>query len=549
MWAALILLGAIETEISFILSDVEEVVHARSERAFSHLQRSIVADASFGEKWRTAFNEGEISCEKLGAAHLLLHGIWAFKINAEGARTDLIFQVPAEDLTDEQGFVDGFVLTEWKKATSDADAASKCEQARNQAQIYAEGALAGSELTGYRYVVVVSLRQVRLPVDVRVDGVVYRHINISVEPRIWRHEMFDEDRADEPAKYEDSEHQGISEEIAAVLGPDVERRVKAAVGTWNQRIRASLRDATGLRLSHNGRTQDVPIRVVPDLPYPFIEILRPWRNKLQHWQSLDLTSLATTSATLTKLIEFFDPISYALQNTAPPEEPAATPDQIAATKAFVDQVIKLKKIDWEPLWPKPEVPEVPEAPEAPPPPWNPWEPFGSYSLRPPRVQIHWTAIGVFVPMCADFHFSIEQLTAAVLAHELAHAYTHIGFDTDGNQWDSEDMLATDIHVVEGLAQFYTKVFCDRQHVRDPELLDAFNELLEIQRGNGLTWYTCFEEWAKKHGHRNEIVRVAMIETRALDRRTYPDFLKLLSEYENKWPQPGDEGLSHELICF
>lgn len=90
-WAALVLLGAFETEMSFILTDVQESIRARSERAFSHLQRQIVADLAFREKWKTAFDEGEVACEKLGAVHLLLHGIWAFKVNAEGARTDLVF--------------------------------------------------------------------------------------------------------------------------------------------------------------------------------------------------------------------------------------------------------------------------------------------------------------------------------------------------------------------------------------------------------------------------------------------------------------------------
>ncbi len=182
VWAALVLLGAFETEMSFLLSDAQESIRAHSERAFAHLQRSIVADREFREKWKSVFKEGEVACEKLGAVHLLLHGIWAFKVDAAGARTDLVFQEPAGDLTDEQRYVDGFVLTEWKKAALEADAEQRFEQARAQAQRYAQGALAGSELTAYRYAVVVSRRQVNLPEDLSADGVVYRHINIAVDP-------------------------------------------------------------------------------------------------------------------------------------------------------------------------------------------------------------------------------------------------------------------------------------------------------------------------------------------------------------------------------
>lgn len=184
LWASLVMLAGFETEMSFILSDVQESIRARSERAFSHLQRLIVVDEVFRHKWQQAFEKGEVECEKLGAVHLLLHGIWAFKVDAAGARTDLVFQEPAGTLIDEQGYVDGFVLTEWKKASSDDKIEKLFEQARRQGSRYAQGALAGSELAGYRYAVVVSCQQAEIPDDFRDGDVVYRHINISVDPRL-----------------------------------------------------------------------------------------------------------------------------------------------------------------------------------------------------------------------------------------------------------------------------------------------------------------------------------------------------------------------------
>lgn len=184
MWAALVSLAAFETQISFILSDVQESIRARSERAFSHLQRSIVADRAFREKWLNAYEEGEVACESLGAVHLLLHGIWAFKVNAAGARTDLVFQEPAGDLISVERYAEGIVLTEWKKARPGDDSARRFEGARHQARRYAQGALAGIELTGYRYAVVVSREQLGIPEDLREGEVVYRHINIVVDPRL-----------------------------------------------------------------------------------------------------------------------------------------------------------------------------------------------------------------------------------------------------------------------------------------------------------------------------------------------------------------------------
>ncbi len=183
VWVALVQLCAFEAEMSFILSDAQETIRTRSERAFSHLQRLIVADPAFRDKWDRAFEEGEVACEKLGAAHLLWHGIWAFKVDAAGARTDLVFQEPAGALVDEQRYSDGIVLTEWKRMNPKDNAEERFDQARSQAQRYAQGLLAGSELTAYRYAVVVSRQQVSVPDDLTEGGVVYRHINVAVDPR------------------------------------------------------------------------------------------------------------------------------------------------------------------------------------------------------------------------------------------------------------------------------------------------------------------------------------------------------------------------------
>lgn len=46
----------------------------RSKRAFLHLQRLLAVDADIRAKWKGAFeaeHKGELSCEKLGAVHLL----------------------------------------------------------------------------------------------------------------------------------------------------------------------------------------------------------------------------------------------------------------------------------------------------------------------------------------------------------------------------------------------------------------------------------------------------------------------------------------------
>lgn len=130
-----------------------------------------------------AHDKGETACERLGAIHLLWHGIFAFKVNAERARTDLVFNEPPESsiLT---GGIEGLVLTEWKVADDGATATRKIPEARTQADLYSQGAIAGVELRGYRYLIVVSLKQLRMPPDETAGGVVYRHVNIAVQPDV-----------------------------------------------------------------------------------------------------------------------------------------------------------------------------------------------------------------------------------------------------------------------------------------------------------------------------------------------------------------------------
>jgi hypothetical protein len=183
VWASVVMLSAFEAEMTFALSGNQEAILARSERAFSHLQRSIIVDPKVSAEWKAAFKKGEVKCEKLGAVHLLLHGIYAFKAHAGGGRTDLVFQEPVERFEGELRFADGLVLTEWKIVTKD-NVGSQCEQARSQAAKYAQGVLGGAELTSYRYIVGVSGDYVHFPQDVNERGVIYRHKNIAVAPNV-----------------------------------------------------------------------------------------------------------------------------------------------------------------------------------------------------------------------------------------------------------------------------------------------------------------------------------------------------------------------------
>jgi hypothetical protein len=181
--SGLLMLAAAETELSYLLRDRQAAIRALSDRAFEHLQRTIVVDDSVRQKWVNAFDTGEPECEKLGAVHLLSHGIWAFKANATGGRTDLVYQEPLTNINAVERFADGLVLTEWKKLSDGGNPTRYFESARNQSDFYSTGVLAGTELTRYRYAILVSREDVDVPDDFSNGLVTYRHVNIAIEPR------------------------------------------------------------------------------------------------------------------------------------------------------------------------------------------------------------------------------------------------------------------------------------------------------------------------------------------------------------------------------
>ena len=173
-------LVAFEAEMTFCLDSPMERVRSASELAFMHLQRLIVVDDEYRKKWQAAFASHETRCERLGGVHLLWHGIWAFKADASGGKTDLVYQEPLRAGTTPVAL--GMVLTEWKR--SDGKPQAAFDAAKRQAALYSGGVLAGVELVSHRYLVVVTKSQIVPLADVTDGAVIYRHINIAVDPPV-----------------------------------------------------------------------------------------------------------------------------------------------------------------------------------------------------------------------------------------------------------------------------------------------------------------------------------------------------------------------------
>lgn len=181
MGSLLVLRPAMDALIEFTVRATQV-----TERAFSHLQRSIIADVNVRKRWLTAFrNAREEGCEQLGATHLLLHGIWGFKANTEGERTDLVLGTPLRDIDEARRTSIALVLTEWKKVHKESELPKAIRTAKKQAKRYAESSLAGFELDMVRFLIMVSHERMEgfprnLPPD--NDGIVYRCVNVAVNP-------------------------------------------------------------------------------------------------------------------------------------------------------------------------------------------------------------------------------------------------------------------------------------------------------------------------------------------------------------------------------
>lgn len=119
------------------------------------------------------------------------------------------------------------------------------------------------------------------------------------------------------------------------------------------------------------------------------------------------------------------------------------------------------------------------------------------------VALFWGVIGLVARWLA---VAVEDLTAVVLAHELAHAYTHLGLDIDGLRWPALEFSTADLPVVEGLAQYYTFRVLSRLQA-GPGPLDAYQRLLANQPPD----YRVHEPWVRNLTP--EIIRAAMLQVR------------------------------------
>lgn len=289
-------------------------------------------------------------------------------------------------------------------------------------------------------------------------------------------------------------------------GGGAEEEVTTAVSRWRQQLRELTRTLTGLKLSHK-RTGEreqwqVPIRIRPGLPDPLktlaqeqitdedryaIEVIGMWAH--------DLRTLRQVSRRLKGLTDRLDSLpswsdrawGYDLcisQAGDVAEELEAYAKQAELLKRLVginEDVLGIYR-----FWDTPRT--------------------SAYGLVAGEIEIYWLVIGTVSRLLG---VSAEALTVVVLAHELSHAYTHLGMDIDGKRW--EKGFASDLHITEGLAQYYTHLAMERLAERDyHDGTSAYRALLDHQTEP----YKAHLRWVNRE-YTPEVVRGALLAAREI----------------------------------
>jgi hypothetical protein len=288
--------------------------------------------------------------------------------------------------------------------------------------------------------------------------------------------------------------------------------VQRTVKSWNQQLRDSIRQETGLRLSGGTDRQGIAVHVVDGLPRPLAAIFGGEVSDPLIWELiLNNAALKTTVNGLDVLIQNYEALSdkglillreYTGERT--------TKEEVEGVKGVAQRVVewidsqtvseRLKQVDEDIL--------------------------GAYFFRERTIRIYWMAIGLISRM---LNVSLEGLTIVVLAHELVHAYSHLGNDIDGENWDTEAFARADLRIVEGLAQFYTSIICKRFDGRSPGLWNAFERLLTVQSPT----YNVFRTWTQPTERAGEILRFSMVGSRKKKLAEYKEFLSEIAKVRER----------------
>ena len=286
--------------------------------------------------------------------------------------------------------------------------------------------------------------------------------------------------------------------------PGARQQVEQAFRQWNSVLRDQVRSETALRLSVGNESQSVPVRVSDGLPRPFAETLLTFPN--YEWLILNRPDIEATARGALLIAQNHESAAAMVREQGVVASGEGLGDTATTARLLLAELDRLEAIK-----------RIADCRE---------DVMGAYFFRVPEIRLFWVPIGIVARLLG---VPIEALTVVVLTHELAHAYSHLGRDIDSESWRTSSFASADMHIVEGIAQFYTQVICEALQSRFPAARIAFEALIKNQSGP----YTAYREWVTESERGGEVVRVAMIECRSRDIVSTEEFVDAIDRYRQQ----------------
>lgn len=288
--------------------------------------------------------------------------------------------------------------------------------------------------------------------------------------------------------------------------PDLEKQVENTCLQWNRTIREQTRKETGLSLSWETRQVNIPVKIKYGLPIPLANALEDFHHPVLWDLLINRSQFVQAGSGLALIERKYENLKDVQVSRSPP-----SPNHIHEVSEYIKALVEM--LD------DVELPKIILGIEE--------DTMGAYYFCVPEVHIYWMAIGLISILLG---LSVRELTLITLTHELAHAYCHLGFDIDGSQWDTSAFANSDLYIVEGLAQYYTRLISINLLDRLPNLIEVFGELLMQQSRP----YYDFADWEVIDAQQEkEIVRFGMLTTRARNICNYDEFLYILGQAQQQ----------------
>jgi len=306
------------------------------------------------------------------------------------------------------------------------------------------------------------------------------------------------------------------QEYFKALGVDAEERINQVKNQWKNKIDSKLRkkfqmtrrmkekkETTSNNDDHpNIENSKLKIHISNKIPPPVIEILKKL-SSAELWVLLHMDFLKNTSFLLDK-INSKEFLLNTIINYFPKKE-------IETVKSFL-HIIDSKAISSA----DEALNEILKCQA---------DVLGAYFIDYGSIELYWVVIWL---TSKRLNCQVEDLSIVILIHEMAHLYSHRGYDADSNRWETTRFKDTDTKIIEGIAQFYTNEIC-LQIANDDffKPLEIFKKLKDCQSDD----YKCYQEWISSNNNKKrlEIIRYSIIRSRSRDNLKYKEFIDLVHE--------------------